>query len=117
MLQTAVQAMKLGIAAYLAPFFFVYRPSLLLIGTPVRIIEAIIVATIGVSLFSIGLEGFFFKNLKAWKRILIVVGGLFLFSPGLITDFIGLCLSLPILFFEWRFRKSASLEKTLRTGD
>jgi TRAP transporter 4TM/12TM fusion protein len=111
MLQTAVQAMKLGIAAYLVPFFFVYRPSLLLIGTPIRIIEAIIVAAVGASLFSIGLEGFFFRNLQAWKRILIMVGGLFLFSPGLSTDLIGLCLSLPILFFEWRFRKSVLLEK------
>jgi len=111
MLKTAVQAMKLGIAAYLVPFFFIYRPSLLLIGTPEKIIEAIIVATIGVSFFSIGLEGFLFRNLQPWKRILIIVGGLFLFSPGLITDLIGLCIALPILFFEWRFRKSASLKK------
>jgi UPF0716 family protein affecting phage T7 exclusion len=64
-------------------------------------------------LFSIGLEGFFFKNLQAWKRVLIVLGGFFLFSPGLITDLIGLCLSLPILFFEWRFRNSDSSKKSV----
>ncbi|MHB8092291.1 MAG: TRAP transporter permease [Syntrophales bacterium] len=106
MMQTAVQSMKLGVAAYLVPFFFIYRPGLLLIGTPAEIIQACIVATVGVILFSIGLEGFLFKNLQAWKRIVIFGGGLFLFAPGLMTDVIGLCLALPIIFFEWRSRKA-----------
>ncbi|MCK9364941.1 MAG: TRAP transporter fused permease subunit [Syntrophales bacterium] len=106
MMQTAVQSMKLGIAAYLVPFFFIYRPGLLLMGKPADIIQACIVATIGVCFFSIGLEGFLFRNLQPWKRAFIITGGLFLFSPGLITDAIGLCLGFPIIFFEWRSRKA-----------
>ena len=33
-------AVRLGIAAYLVPFYFAYRPALLLMGSPVEIVHA-----------------------------------------------------------------------------
>jgi len=105
MVQTAFQSMKLGIAAYLVPFIFAYRPALLLQGSILTIIEACITAAIGVSFLAIGIEGFLFRPLQAWKRAILFIGGIVTMIPGILFDAVGLCLALPILFFEWRWRQ------------
>jgi TRAP transporter 4TM/12TM fusion protein len=105
MIQTAFQAMKLGIAAYLVPFIFAYRPALLLMGNTFDIIEGCLTALIGVGFIAIGVEGFLFRRLAAWKRTALVVGGIITMIPGLVFDGIGLCIALPILFLEWRARR------------
>jgi hypothetical protein len=35
-LQTALQAVRLGIVAYIVPFIFIFKPTLLMLGTPNR---------------------------------------------------------------------------------
>lgn len=110
MLQTALQAMKLGIAAYLVPFIFAYRPALLLIGSPIDIVEACLTAIIGVGFVAIGAEGFLFRALPAWKRIALLIGGIVTMIPGIVFDAIGLCIALPILIFEWRARKKTRVQ-------
>jgi TRAP-type uncharacterized transport system fused permease subunit len=109
MVQTAIQSMKLGIAAYLVPFIFAYKPALLLKGTPVEVVEACLTALIGVGFIAIGVEGFLFRVLAPWKRIALVVGGIITMIPGLAFDAVGLCIALPILFFEWKARKERRL--------
>lgn len=105
MTKTALQAMKLGIAAYLVPFIFAYRPALLLMGNTFDIVEGCVTALIGVSFIAIGVEGFLFKRLAVWKRTALVVGGVVTMIPGLVFDAVGLCIALPIIFFEWRARR------------
>jgi TRAP transporter 4TM/12TM fusion protein len=105
MVKTAFQAMKLGIAAYLVPFIFAYRPALLLMGNTFDIVEGCVTALIGVSFIAIGVEGFLFDRLAAWKRTALVVGGIVTMIPGLVFDAVGLCIALPIMFIEWRVRR------------
>ncbi len=56
MMKTALQAIKLGIAAYIVPFLFAYHPSLLLRGNVFEMIHAILTAIIGIVLVAIGAE-------------------------------------------------------------
>ena len=51
--------MRLGIVSFIVPFILIYDLALILIGTPMEIILAVITAIIGVCAFSIGLEGYF----------------------------------------------------------
>jgi TRAP-type uncharacterized transport system fused permease subunit len=111
MSQTGFQAMRLGVAAYLVPFIFAYRPGLILEGNILQIIQACAATGIAISLIAIGLEGFLFRPLLPWKRIGLFIGGLFLMFPGTLTDIVGICIVLPILFMEWRARTASKLSK------
>jgi len=105
MIQTAFQSMRLGIAAYIVPFIFAYKPALLLIGSPVDIIEGCTTALIGISFIAIGIEGFLFRSLQIWKRGIFILGGLILMVPGFVFDAIGLVLVLPVFLMEFRWKR------------
>jgi len=102
MMKTAYQAIKLGIGAYIVPFLFAYHPSLLLQGGLIEIIHATMTALIGISLVAIGVEGFLFRKLNWFKRVLLILGGLGCMIPGWRSDVIGLVIGIPILFWEWK---------------
>lgn len=107
-IKTGLQASKLAIAAFLVPYIFVYNPSLLLID--VKALEVIII--IGTSLIGIvgvasGISGFLVVEQSWWERILFIVGGILLVTPGLYTDFIGAGILLVGYVIQRRKRVSA----------
>jgi len=102
MMKTAYQAIKLGIAAYIVPFIFAYHPQLLLQGGVLDTLHAVLTALLGISLIGIGAEGYLFRDLGWFKRVLLLGGGLGALIPGLTSDLIGLALGLPVIAGEWR---------------
>ncbi|TSA48698.1 MAG: TRAP transporter fused permease subunit [Deltaproteobacteria bacterium] len=104
MMKTAFQAMRLGIAAYVVPFIFAYKPALLLQGSAMDIGEACVTAVLGVTLLAMGLEGFLFTPLVWWKRIVLMIGGVVLMIPGLLFDAIGIVIVAPVIIIEVRDR-------------
>ncbi len=100
MMKTAFQAMRLGIAAYLVPFIFAYRPALLLQGGAVDIIEVSVIALICITFLSIGSEGFLFTSLLWWKRITLIIGGVVLMIPGILFTAIGIVIAAPAIIIE-----------------
>jgi TRAP transporter 4TM/12TM fusion protein len=115
MAKTGFQAMKLGIAAYLVPFIFAYRPGLILQGNSVEIIQACFATAIAISLIAIGIEGYLFRPLDLWKRALLFGAGLFLMFPGTLTDVLGICFALPVLILEWSARRRTKLQAAAQT--
>ena len=98
---TAGVSMRLGIAAYIVPFAFVYNSALLANGSPSRIAINAIAAILGIGMVSIGFEGYLLRNLGWVQRILIVIGGLALLVPSEIVRFPGLGLALFLFYWEW----------------
>ncbi|MEW6230616.1 MAG: TRAP transporter fused permease subunit, partial [Bacillota bacterium] len=93
-IKTGVESTKLAIAAFLIPYFFVYAPSLLLIGgmpwlETARVILGAIVGMIGVGA---AVEGWLVTGTKAIERPLLFIGGLLLIHPHVSTDIFGLVL-------------------------
>ena len=74
-MRTAVIAMRLGVVKYVIPFLFVYNPSLLLQGSAGQIAITVITGIIGVSILSIGLEGYCLRQLNWAERPLFIIGG------------------------------------------
>jgi len=107
MLKTGYQAIRLAIAAYIVPFIFAYHPALLLQGTFLEVLEAVVTALIGIGLVAISVEGYLFRPLGWIKRILICGGGILSLIPGWRTDLLGLAIALPVVFWEWRVRRLA----------
>ncbi len=107
-LKTGINASKLAIAAFIIPYMFVYAPELLMVdATAVSVILATISALIGMVALSSALIGFLADNCTKLERVLLIVGGLLLIKPGLVTDVCGLALFAAILLLQLRRRKAA----------
>lgn len=110
-LKTGIQATKLGIAAFIIPFIFVYNPEMLLFGVEGHIISMIwmiISAIIGIIALASGVEGWLLTTMNWVERILMIGGGLGLVTPGLATDAIGAAAIVVVLFWQIQKKKRES---------
>jgi TRAP-type uncharacterized transport system fused permease subunit len=105
-------AVKIGFPGFIVPFMFVYEPALLMIGTWPAIIQAFVTASIGVLLFAAGLHGYFLTAASWWQRVLLIVAGLGLIDPGLVTDMVGAALALVVGATQYVSRRGAETAKT-----
>jgi len=89
--KVGVTAVKIGFAAYIVPYMFVYGPALLMRGTPLEIALATCTGILGVLAAAAGFQGYMFHwKLKILSRILFGFSALALIKPGWVTDLIGL---------------------------
>ena len=103
--RTGLAALKIGATGFIVPYMFVYGPSLLLIGDPLKVVLTVITASIGVIALSAGLMGWFFKEANIVERGALFVASLLLIKPGITTDVMGL-LILASIYLIQRFQKS-----------
>lgn len=88
---TAFNGTKLGIAAYVGPFFFVYSPVLLLGQMPFQPIHLlyILFAFVGLMILSCGLYGFVIIKTTWYERIIVLAIGFITIMPEITTSLIG----------------------------
>jgi len=107
--RSGLSAVKIGAAAFIVPFMFVYEPALLMVDPAVygktrdlvtaewtRILWASGTATVGCVLLAAGLAGYLLAAASLWQRALLVVAALCLIDPGLWTDIAGAALTLLV---------------------
>jgi TRAP-type uncharacterized transport system fused permease subunit len=98
-MQTGIQAMRLGIAKYFLPFFFVLHPALIFHGTYMEIFQTFSTCALGIALLGSALEGYIFGLGKTpiWARPFLFASGLLLGFPEGRTDVLGLILGGAII--------------------
>jgi TRAP transporter 4TM/12TM fusion protein len=106
-MRTGLTACRLGIAAFIIPFMMVYNAELVLQGSVLAILIATATAFVGVSFLAAGLEGYLVARAALWERVALVVAGLALIKPGLVTDLTGAVLVGLTLFAQMRRRRAA----------
>jgi len=107
-LTTCVIAMKLAIAGYIIPFFFVFSPELLLVGaTPLLVVKIIISSVAGMFNIAVGVQGFLLQKMHWPFRIIIIVAGFLLIDPAIITTLAGFGISATIIFIHYMQYKRA----------
>lgn len=86
---TGLESMRLGTIIYFIPFFFVFNPALLFIGSAADVIIICVSAIIGVVLLSGALQGYlvgigrFGTGTVGWiSRVLVGAGGLVFAAPA-----------------------------------
>ena len=105
-MRTGFQAMRLGVAIYFLPFFFVMNPALILHGSPLEIIHAFFTCAIGITLLAGGIEGYILGIGVIPNKLkpLFVIAGILLGIPEWRTDVIGGILLLLLLGVEGLMR-------------
>ena len=87
-------AVRLGIAAFIVPFMFVYAPELLMMGDWKWILWCFVTATIGCYALARAVQ---YRSAPILERVLLFVASLLLIIPGLVTDVIGFALMIVAL--------------------
>jgi TRAP transporter 4TM/12TM fusion protein len=106
--KTGFTATRLGIAAYIVPFLFVYYPVLLMHGSTGAILWSSATALIAVMAVSMAAEGCFYAgqiNFDGIQRILFVGAFAGLIVPGWHSDLFGFAALLVGMFINSGFRK------------
>ena len=103
--KTSLQALKLGLAAFILPFMFVLNPALVLQGDILEILQCIFTAVVGILSMSITLQGFFLEKTPIWQRVIFGVAAITLIIPETITDIIGLAIFIVAVLLQVATRK------------
>jgi TRAP transporter 4TM/12TM fusion protein len=99
-IKTAIQAMRLGIVAYLVPLGFAYSPALLLEGTFYEIFFATITSVAAIALLSASFEGYGLRMMRWPGRILLAIAGIGLLLPFIASRVGGVIICLPFIVYE-----------------
>jgi TRAP transporter 4TM/12TM fusion protein len=78
----SLTAVRLAIVGFIIPVVFVYRPALLLFGSPLEIIWALAASAVLVACLASALEGWLLKRLNIMQRIVLFGAGLALIPPN-----------------------------------
>lgn len=102
--QVGFTAMKLGSAAFIVPYMFVFEPSLLLIGDPLNIILAGASSLIGTFSLACSMQGYLLgREINFYLRIPLFISAILLIKPGLYSDLVGI-LTLAVVTLISRFK-------------
>jgi len=98
------------IPSFFVPYLFVYRTELLLMGSVVAIAYEILSACIGIACVTIMIQGYLFRSLSWFERVVFLAGGLFLVYPHWGADIAGYGLAGLVTLVHF-FRVRATLRK------
>jgi TRAP transporter 4TM/12TM fusion protein len=99
-------ALRLALAGFIVPFFFIYSPVMLLIAeSPLQIVWSLTTGLIGTGMLAVAVEGFMWTRIPVWLRVSFFVAAVSLMDPGLLTDSIGLGLGAISLFVAYTLGK------------
>ena len=100
-MKTAFNATRLAIAAFIIPYIFAFNPAMLFINTTVLdVVLVVITSALGMLSISLGMIGYFIKDMGLPFRVLCVAGGLLMIYPGTLTDLIGVAILVVVFLVE-----------------
>ncbi|GAA0369147.1 TRAP transporter permease [Bacillus horti] len=101
-MRTGFQSMKLSIAGFIVPYMFVYSNSLLLMDTTWLEGAVVVLTSItGVVMLGAGAEGYLFKKMNVFIRIVAIGGALLFMNPSFLTDMIGFSIIAAVILFQY----------------
>jgi len=107
--ETGWEAIRLGIAAFLIPFAFVFNNGLLMQSDVGHIVLATVTAAIGAVLLACGIRGYALDLLDPVQRVLFMAGGLLFIAPGWMPPMAGL--AIVAAAYSLRFLRPRTVEE------
>jgi TRAP-type uncharacterized transport system fused permease subunit len=108
-METGWAAVRIGWVKFVLPFMFVLAPTLLMIGTPASIVYDTFTAFFGVYYVTVGIVGYFQREIGLPLRALMILAGAAAFLPDANIGFAipgavsaaGLLVGASVLAFEY----------------
>ncbi len=102
-MKTGVTATRLAITAFIVPYIFAFSPEMLIVGSDkpwYDIVLLVVTALCGIYIISAGMEGYMFKKMPVWERLMALAGGLLMIIPGWQTDIAGIALMALVIVLQ-----------------
>ena len=99
-LKTGITSCRLGLAAFIVPYMFVYAPQLLMVGSTGQIIMATVSSMIGVVALAGSVVGWFAKKAYTLERVFLMAAALSLIKPGIYTDIAGIVILALVVVYQ-----------------
>ena len=100
-METALQGLRISIAAFFIPFMFCYYPALLFEEvTAIGMVSGLASSFIGVICLASSSIGYLCGPLKLWQRLVLFGGTLLVIMPSLETDAAGLIIIIAIFVYQ-----------------
>jgi len=97
---TSVASFKIGLAAFIVPFMFFYSPAMLMEGSWMQILRVGVTATLGIVLLAATVQAWFFGPVKAWQRLMMLIGAVCMIYGGIYSDVAGLAIGALMLLMQ-----------------
>jgi TRAP transporter 4TM/12TM fusion protein len=100
-LKTAFEGMRLGVVAFLIPFFFVINPALIGRSSVLNVAFSFGTAVVGTILIAASLFGYLNSRLNILYRVVIGIAGLLMLYPNLMASAVGIGLTLVVVLISY----------------
>ncbi len=108
-MKTGLTACRIGLAAFIVPYMFVFNPALLMGAPALQVIWVTFTALVGVFLLSSSVIGWWLAYMKIWERVLLFCAAILLIEPRLMTDIISIIFIIPVILSQIRERKKIKI--------
>lgn len=99
-MKTGINALKYGVFLVVLPFTFIFFPEILLFGTAFETVYLVASYLLAIPLFAIGSIGYMYGDINWLERIWVIGASLLLFTPGGITDAIGIAMAVAFVLYR-----------------
>lgn len=117
--KTSIQAMGLGFVKYIIPFLFVYNPALLMHGSFINVLFAVLTGFLGVFILGSIIEGYMLGvgKMNNYQRGVFAVSGSLLLLPENISDAAGFVIFSLMYVLQTHSRLKTKLNKVFLGGE
>src|SRR5699024_4924312 len=96
------EAVRLGLASFIIPFTFIFNSALLMDGSMMEIIYALLSSSAGIIVLGCGVIGFFYKKVSIVQRLLLISAGLTMIYPVALINVLGMILVIFLFFSQYK---------------
>ncbi|MDO9534921.1 MAG: TRAP transporter fused permease subunit [Bacillota bacterium] len=105
----ALTTVRLGLPAFILPFYFMYRPALLVVDTSfASTMNAVFFAVLALLALGIASEGYLFRGLNIIEKIVLIAAAGLLLFPGLFSSILGAVIVGVVLLYFYLSKKKLS---------
>jgi TRAP-type uncharacterized transport system fused permease subunit len=112
-METGFEACKIGIAAYIIPFMFIYNSGMLMIGSPLEILWVALTGLFGIFSLATCVKGWLFRKISIPERGILILATFAFIRPATMSGIIGFGLIGLSIVIQKLFPYSESIDQRI----
>lgn len=97
----SLEAIRLAAMKFVLPFFFIYRPEVLMTGSPLGILWAVTVGTVTAIVFAYGFGGYIQRPISMLSRVVLIAAGFSMIGGGTVSNVVAALALVALLAFRF----------------